>query len=312
MTGLQKKLQLTPVGKRVFKAMAPPDPAVPVVKCKARPRDYKDGEDFSLYLNHFNRVAAANQWGDEIKLVQLETTLRGKAQREFEVFIEESPEITWAEITQKLKAELVPSTQRSLDVFGQMRLEGRSPKEFYAALVRQSKVAHGEMVEDARHVVVRAQMLMVIPKKLRMDASKQKELTGLNKEAFLELLTRVYDAEIKEEVEDQHYEPMVCQVTSTQRGMIEDRIKKLEEASSSAGKDVAELKSMIKDLCVGMKQGSGQQKKTQFSGNLAGVTCYQCLEKGHFARECRNEKVCWKCNGKGHTYSECSQNPKNA
>ena len=73
MTGLQKKLQLTPVGKRVFKAMAPPDPAV---KCKARPRDYKDGEDFSLYLNHFNRVAAANQWGDEIKLVQHRESLK--------------------------------------------------------------------------------------------------------------------------------------------------------------------------------------------------------------------------------------------
>ena len=175
--------------------MAPPENATTVVRCKARPREYKDGEDFGLYLNHFNRVAAANQWNDEVKLVQLETTLRGKAQREFEVFIEESPNITWPEITEKLKKELVPSTQKSLDVFGQMRLDGRSPKEFYAVLVRQSKVAHGDMHDDARHIVVRAQMLMVLPKKLRVDASKQKDLTGLENDAFLEVLTRVYDAD---------------------------------------------------------------------------------------------------------------------
>ena len=60
-------------------------------------------------------------------------------------------------------------------------------------MVRQSKVAHGEMGDEATHVVVRAQMLMVLPKKLRMDASKQKELTGLNKVEFLDLFTRVYE-----------------------------------------------------------------------------------------------------------------------
>ena len=98
--------------------MAPPEH--PPVRCKARPREYKDGEDFNLYLNHFNRVATANQWNDEIRLVQLETTLRGKAQREFEVFIEETPNITWEQMTTKLKIELAPSTQMSLDDFGQM------------------------------------------------------------------------------------------------------------------------------------------------------------------------------------------------
>lgn len=304
MTGIE----FTEVGIHLFNEMAPP---VPAVKCKARPRDYKEGEDFTLYLNHFNRVATANQWSDEIKLVQLETTLRGKAQREFEVFIEESPEITWKDITDKLKIELEPSTQKSLDVFGQMRLEGRSPKEFYASLVRQSKVAHGEMNEDARHIVVRAQMLMVLPKKLRMDASKQKDLAGLGKNDFLDLLTRIYDAEIKEEVEDQHYEPMVCQITSGKAGSIEDRIRKLEDESSDRGKDMTELKALVKDLCVGLKQGKEYQRRGQSSGGIVGVTCYRCLEKGHFARECKNEKVCWKCAAKGHTYSECPQNPKN-
>ena len=300
-------LEFTNAGKALFDTMAPPVGG----KCKARPREYKDGEDFGLYLNHFNRVAAANQWSDEVKLVQLETTLRGKAQREFEVFIEESPEITWAEITGKLKIELEPSTQRSLDVFGQMRLEGRSPKEFYAALVRQSKVAHGEMGDEATHVVVRAQMLMVLPKKLRMDASKQKELTGLNKVEFLDLLTRVYDAELKEEVEDQQYEPTICQVTSGKALTMEDRVRKLEQEFSGYGKDMTELKSMMKDMCAGLNQGKGQQRRDRFSGNYDNVTCYRCQEKGHFARECRNEKACWKCAVKGHVYAECSKNPKN-
>ena len=57
------------------------------VRCKTRPRDYKDGEEFSPYINHFERVAAANGWADATKLVQLETLLKGKAQRDFEAFI---------------------------------------------------------------------------------------------------------------------------------------------------------------------------------------------------------------------------------
>ena len=285
--------------------MAPPEGQV--VRCKARPREYKSGEDFKLYLNHFNRVAAANQWSDEIKLVQLETTLKGKAQREFEVFIEETPNITWEQMTTKLKIELAPSTQMSLDDFGQMRLDGRSPKEFYGVLVRQSKVAHGEMPEEARHVVVRAQMLMVLPKKLRMDASKQQDLTGLDKEAFLDLLTRVYGAELKEEVEEKHYEPIVHQVQAVRQDTIEARIKKLEETSATGEKDMAELKSLVKELCIGMKQERGQS-----TWNLENVTCYRCREKGHLAKNCKNEKVCGSCKATGHTYSECKKNPKNA
>ena len=284
--------------------MAPPEGQA--VRCKARPREYKSGEDFNLYLNHFNRVAAANQWTDAIRLVQLETTLRGKAQREFEVFIEETPNITWEQMTNKLKTELTPSTQMSLDEFGQLRLDGRSPKEFYGVLVRQSKVAHGEMTEVARHVVVRAQMLMVLPKRLRMDASKQQDLTGLGKEAFLDLLTRVYEAELKEEVEEKHYEPIVRQVQAVRQDTVEARIKKLEETSATGEKDMAELKSLVKELCIGMKQGRGQS-----TWNLENVTCYRCRGKGHLARDCKNEKLCGLCKATGHTYSECPQNPKN-
>lgn len=284
----------------------PETDAVKVVRCKARPREYKNGEDFNLYLNHFNRVAAANQWDEEIKLVQLETTLKGKAQREFEVFIEETPNISWTDMTNKLKTELTPSTQMSLDVFGQMRLDGRSPKEFYGALVRQSKVAHGVMADVARHVVIRAQMLMVLPKKLRMDASKQQDLTGLDKDAFLDLLTRVYEAELKEEMEEQHYEPIVCQVQAGRQDTVEARIKRLEETSATGERDMAELKSLVKELCVGMKQGRGQS-----SWNLESVTCYRCQEKGHLAKNCRNEKVCNLCKATGHTYSGCPQNSKN-
>ena len=48
-------------------------PANPGVRCKAKPRDYIDGEEFSPYINHFERVARANGWNDVTKLVQLET-----------------------------------------------------------------------------------------------------------------------------------------------------------------------------------------------------------------------------------------------
>lgn len=281
-------------------------PAPAVVRCKAKPREYKDGEDFNLYLNHFNRVAAANQWTDAIKLVQLETTLKGAAQREFDVFIDETPEITWAAMTEKLKRELVPSTQKSLDIFGQMRLDGRSPREFYASLIRQSKIAHGIMDDDARHIVVRAQMLMVLPRKLRMDASIQDDLTTLDKEAFLKLLTRVYEAEIKEESEEQPYEPVVGQVILGKQNTMESRIQKLEEDEASRGRDMAELKSLMKDIFREVRQ-----ERKQPNWSMGDITCYNCQQKGHMARDCKNQKICRGCKEEGHTYSVCPKKPKN-
>ena len=63
---------------------------------KAVPRTYRDGESFELYINHFNRIATANEWEeDATKIAHLETKLTGKALRQFEVFIEQEPKITY-------------------------------------------------------------------------------------------------------------------------------------------------------------------------------------------------------------------------
>ena len=110
-----------------------PGDTAPVVRCKAKPREYKDEEEFGPYINHFEMVATANGWADATKLVQLETLLKGKAQRNFEAFIEESPEITWNEMIRKLKSELTTSVQKSLDEFAQLRMVDKSPREFYAS-----------------------------------------------------------------------------------------------------------------------------------------------------------------------------------
>lgn len=285
--------------------------------CKAKPREYKDGENFSAYLNHFNRIATAMEWSEAVKLVQLETVLRGKAQREFEVFIEENPEITWTVMVTKLKEELVPSKQKSLDDFQQMRLWDRSPKEFYAALVRQSKIAHGEMIEEARHAIVRAQLLQGVPKQLRVDAGKQKELSGLDKDALLELLTRVYDADLRDAREEETYEPMVSQVqVGKQMGMAE-RVADLEEKHSAGLKEMSELKGLVTELCAELKQSkSGNNQNSNMRNRpqaqpLEQVRCYRCQQMGHFASSCKNEAPCGYCRKQGHRYSSCPENPKN-
>ena len=277
---------------------------------KAKPREYKEGEDFNAYLNHFNRIATAMKWTDQVKLVQLETVLRGKAQREFEVFIEENSQITWKDMVEKLREELVPSKQKSLDDFQSMRLGDKSPKEFYAALVRQSKLAHGEMAEEARHAIVRAQLLQGIPKQLRIDAGKQKELSGLDKNALLELLTRVFDADLRDTCDEQ-YEPIVAKVQTSNFRSVGERLADLEEKLSSQNKDMAELKGLVTDLCSGLRQASFQPRNDR-RGQAQGQTCcYRCQEVGHFARSCTNREKCSFCQRQGHRYASCPNKPKN-
>ena len=283
----------------------------PKIATKAVPRTYGEGENFVLYLNHFNRIAAANSWDEQARMAYLETKLTGRAQREFEVFIEEDPDITFADITEKLSEELVPSPQKALEKFTAMRLEDKSPKEFYGALVRQSKLAHGDMGDRPRHIIVRTQMLQVMPKKLRKDAALQGYLADMLKDEFLELLTRVYDAEMRDEVgsssQEPAYEPSISQV---QFSSVESRLKKLEDKDTKRDAEMSELMGMVRSMYQGAQQKQWGSRQSNGSGGTAGNSgkCFKCLKEGHFARNCPNPVCCTKCGGEGHVRAVCPKN----
>ena len=282
----------------------------PKMATKAVPRTYQDGENFELYVNHFNRIARANDWSEQAKMAYLETKLTGRAQREFEVFIEEDPDISYDDMVDKLIEECVPSPQKALAAFTGMRLVDKSPKEFYGALVRQSKLAHGDMDEHSRHIIVRTQMLQVLPKKLRTDAAHQGYLADMNKEDFLKLITRVYDAEMRDERDTISYEPTVSQI---QQVNVESRLSKLEEKEKIRDKKMEETIEILRDLRTGLQKLQGGKhfsagRRNRREENSDKIICYRCLSEGHYARNCPNDVTCTNCREEGHIRAKCPKN----
>ena len=277
---------------------------------KAVPRTYRDGESFELYINHFNRIATANEWEeDATKIAHLETKLTGKALRQFEVFIEQEPKITYEDMADKLIEELGPSTQKSLERFSQMRLGDQSPKEFYGALVTQSKLAHGEMGPDARHLIVKTQFLQALPGKLKRDAAKQGYLADLDQEGLLELVTRIYDAEMRDEADE--YEPQISnvQAVDVRPLSVEQRLRDLEASDKALGKDLSEMMKMMKEMCGKMQSPSvGAAYGGRPARPSGPLTCYRCLKERHMMRDCPNPVVCSKCREEGHMRAKCPKN----
>ena len=156
--------------------------------------------------------------------------------------------------------------------------------------------------------VVKTQLLQALPVKLKRDAAKQGYLADLPKEGLLELLTRVYDAELRDELGE--YEPVVASIQATS---VETRLKKLEENDKARSDNMAEMMRMVKEM-HGKLQNSARFQRSSggraqaTASNAGGMTCYRCLQEGHMARNCPNGVVCSNCREEGHVRAKCPKN----
>jgi rubrerythrin len=151
---------------------------------------------------------------------------------------------------------------------------------------------------------------MVVPELVTMF------LSDLNKENLLTLLTRIYDAEMKEEYEVKSYEPAICRVQGEVYKSTESRIRDLETENTKLKDGIAEVKDMMKDMMKELKQGKSNNGGSRGYGQRSSqpmqqVKCYNCQELGHYARDCQKPRVCSFCKEEGHSFAGCAARSKN-
>ena len=126
------------------------------------------------------------------------------------------------------------------------------------------------------------------------------------------LLDTLYDAGMRDERDGaSNYEPVVSRLEVSMEG----RLRKLEEQEGKREGEMKEMLKMMRELHGGHQnlqrgQSSGFRSNPQNRNSRSGgeVTCYRCLKKGHFARDCPNDVTCNKCYEAGHMQSQCPKN----
>jgi len=268
-----------------------------------------DSGDFKTWLRQFDICATANNWGNGEKLKKLPAFLRGIAATHYHA-LRETHRFDYDTLCQSLSNALYPviERERHFTVFEQRKMKpGEDPAVFIFELRELLAKADPTMAEEGRNVLLSRQFMRGLSPKIRVKLLENNAVPTLDEMIAFVQRYRVVEHE---------WEAITTEtVNSIQAASTKPTFPNEEIASLVAAvKELAvEQQSLRQELDRSRKES---QKESQATNNRREVECFNCGQRGHIARACRNRGrsnysnlaniTCYKCNQVGHIARQCN------
>ena len=270
------------------------------------PELYTGLGDFLQWIDHFENVAAVNDWNDEAKLLWLKARLAGRAHTAFKRFAV----TTYSDAVEALRKRFEPESKRELHNV-EFQTRRKDKKEGWADFAEDLRTladkAYPDLPVEARDRLSLNRYLDQIEDTQMNFGVKQSRPTNLDEAVTttLQLESYRYPTSMK-----------VSQVTSDERHSTQPEVM---VGGVGGGSEPLPVSSMLQAILTRLEklektnsapdhrqQGGGDTRanKPQVKRGNRGdhdqpVICYRCGKHGHYARGCAESRTGNQAAGKG-------------
>ena len=226
------------------------------------PMSYDGKSDPAIWLLHYETIAEANHWRDEHKLNRIIGSLTGTAQDWFMNQKMQNPAMSWSILKERLINRFKPILDpiKKIDSIGQIRLKGLDISSYWEEKEKYINIVAPEMDESNRVY----HLLQGLPPYLRYKVKSYMDMQTVNSS------------------EDLRKAAMKMSDKMQQKKELNQRFR--QNTSNTIAAKPKETNTNSKEP-TGTKQGND---KTGVDWRKT-VECFNCHQKGHYARECPNE-----------------------
>ena len=238
--------------------------------------------DFPAWIRTFECCATANKWSAEDNLTKLPAFLRGPAA------LTEAQKESYPNLIKHLKDALCPRVDREkfFSAFDRRKLRpDEDPSLLLWDLEDLLSKADPDLSAEARTALLERQFMKRLPPTIRLRLLEINPTPSLpDMRAFIQSYHAVHHLRDDSPVMAILENPM-----PVQRDELHDSIRSLTAAVAALSTEQQQLKAALKEPHPPQRRGWRQQ-----SGSSSG-RCFNCNERGHFARECPWDAHCSVC-----------------